>query len=142
MNYILTKDEKKAKDISKGLWKVRKPVSDPNDVTEFLYGYITHPTDGRTAMQFELADDIPIRSEEGLQIIAEAFIDPLPENPTVKEQEDWVKAIDNQQKELEKLGKELDKGKKIKLDKILPKEYVILSQAEMEADGWFDESPG
>lgn len=73
MRAIIYSDVKSARDRDRQAWVERlgRPKR-PEDITEFLFGVVKHPTDGRAAMMVE--DESRLTAAEKGQLVSEADI--------------------------------------------------------------------
>lgn len=110
--------------ISELIWSLSRPPSarNPADVSRYYCGWIEH-ADGRVALVMPDADSQPIHADADGQAIAETL--PIPQ----AEKDALAAAI------------EAAKGGRVNPVDMIPASLTanVLTQAEAEADGWFDE---
>lgn len=121
MPYLIVNSIAKAEAISERLYDLRRPTSDPSDVTRFWLRVIEHP-DGRGALDVSDVKDARIDP----QAVPDVVVDHLKQWMTRQEQEDAKQVIRNA------------RGKRVRLAQIMPQKVKdrVQSDAAMEADGW------
>lgn len=122
MNYLIL-EAKDADDLSKELWKLARPNPNPKDVTTHLFGTVTHPVDGRVALQIDLAHQLSLG-------------DTIRPNNLAKLNGLLNKIAPGASSRLANETKDKGKRAAVKIQNILP-EITYLTREEMEADGWF-----
>jgi hypothetical protein len=125
MKYIIISEispmtsEQRCIGFSRELFKISRPVSDEQDTTEFLFGWIVHPTTGQYAMIVDLDAIIPVHPDKDLSTIISML------NP-IASQEEVATIVSNI-------------GTTVRFQDLLPS-YVIISEgSDLEAEGWFAE---
>lgn len=111
--------------ISSVIWSLSRPESarDPADVSRYYCRWIEH-SDGRVALVMPDDDSQPIHPDADAQGIADTL--PIPQG----EKDALAAAI------------EAAKGGRVNPVSMIPASLTanVLTQAEAESDGWFDES--
>lgn len=109
-----------AKDVSRELFRISRPVDAPSDVAKYLFGWVEHPTDGRVALRINQDQMIPVADDQD----ASALVDLLKD--------------DASKQELLGLKELVDSSDRIRFGDIIPSVYDLKTHEEMENDGWFD----
>ena len=119
MEYIIISGGiERAELISTLLWDV---VKHPESVgTSMLFGTVTHPQDGRVALQVDLAQVMPLQNAAPLA----ALVDELSDTVGVEEAAQWAASM---------------VGSTVTFADLLPEGVVVYGHEAMEADGWFNE---
>jgi hypothetical protein len=125
MKYIPVKSEIEAKELSKRLYRLSRPNPHPDDVTQFLIGWVIHPDTGAVMMEVPDDLDLPISTDCDSKVLSALF-------PPI------VSALSVAVAETKIAG---SKGKRVLLADILPTFWSEKQQTEeqMGADGWFGE---
>jgi len=108
------------------VWRLRRPLSvqSPNDVTQFYYPRITHPTTGQVAIVGDTTEEVKIHPDVDLTNLLAL----LPEVPQV-EKDGLVAFID------------ANRGGTVPFGQLIPSTSEQLTQVEAEAAGWFPDDP-
>ena len=116
----------RAEAIDREVWRLRRPLSvqSPNDVTQFYYPRITHPTTGQVAIVGDTTEEVKIHPDVDLTNL----IALLPEVPQV-EKDGLVAFID------------ANRGGTVPFGQLIPSTSEQLTQVEAEAAGWFPDDP-
>ena len=116
----------RAEAIDREVWRLRRPLSvqSPNDVTQFYYPRITHPTTGQVAIVGDTDEQVKIHPDVDLTNL----IALLPEVPQV-EKDGLVAFID------------ANRGGTVPFGQLIPSTSEQLTQVEAEAAGWFPDDP-
>jgi hypothetical protein len=114
--------EERTKSFSRELYRLGKPTPAEGDVTEYLFGFVTHPETGETAMQYD-AEELVVIPE---QADPTALIGLL--NPT-----------EGQTDEIGEIAGRIDasRGSQMPFGDILPSFVETFSREQMESAGWF-----
>jgi hypothetical protein len=114
--------EERTKSFSRELYRLGKPTPVEGDVTEYLFGFVTHPETQETAMQYDAEELVVIHEHAD----PTALIGLL--NPT-EEQTD----------EIGEIAERIDasRGSRIAFGEILPSFVETFGREEMESAGWF-----
>ena len=109
--------QQRADHISTLLWDI---VKHPESVgTSRLFGTITHPQDGRVAMQVNLAQPMPLQNAAPLA----ALVDELSDTVGVEEAAQMAAGMI---------------GHTVTFADLLPVGVVLYSREQLEMDGWFN----
>ena len=113
----------RAEAIDREVWRLRRPLSvqSPNDVTQFYYPRITHPTTGQVAIVGDTDENVKIHPDVDLTNLRAL----LPEVPQV-EKDGLVAFID------------ANRGGTVPFGQLIPSTSEQLTEVEAEAVGWFD----
>jgi hypothetical protein len=113
----------RAEAIDREVWRLRRPLSvqSPNDVTQFYYPRITHPTTGQVAIVGDTTENVKIHPDVDLTELLLL----LPEVPQA-EKDGLVMFID------------ANRGGTVPFGQLIPSTSEQLTQVEAEAVGWFD----
>lgn len=116
----------RAEAIDREVWRLRRPLSvqSPNDVTQFYYPRITHPTTGQVAIVGDTDEQVKIHPDVDLTNLLEL----LPEVPQA-EKDGLVAFID------------ANRGGSVPFGQLIPSTSEQLTQVEAEAAGWFPDDP-
>ena len=109
--------EERCKAFSKELFKISRPVSNPEDVTCYLFGWINKGDE--YAMQVDMDYQIYVHPEKNLQYIVS-----LLNEMTTPEEVANITAMINQ-------------STHIRFGDIIPSYVPINTKEELEAEGWF-----
>ena len=112
----------RAEAIDREVWRLRRPLSvqSPNDITQFYYPRITHPTTGQVAIVGDTTEEVKIHPDVDLTNLLAL----LPEVPQV-EKDGLVAFID------------ANRGGTVPFGQLIPSTSEQLTQVEAEAAGWF-----
>lgn len=130
MNYIIIpssetqSSEERTRALSRELYRLSRPVPNPGDVTEYLFGFQSHPVTGKVAMECDAAAVIPVSTQADPSGIV-ALLDPSPEQE--QEVAGLVALVESR------------KGQTLAFGEITPSWVVARTREELEADGWFPE---
>lgn len=122
MYIIITQGIQAAQTISRELFKISRPISGPNDVTAYLFGWITHPDTGEVALQVDPNQVIPVHPSQDTSVLAQLILQDVP------------------QSEIDQLTNWLSQQKEITFSQIIPSTITLRGKAEMEANGWFNQN--
>ena len=116
----------RAEAIDREVWRLRRPLSvqSPNDVTQFYYPRITHPTTGQVAIVGDTTENVKIHPDVDLTELLAL----LPEVPQA-EKDGLVAFID------------ANRGGTVPFGQLIPSTSEQLTQVEAEAAGWFPDDP-
>lgn len=116
----------RAEAIDREVWRLQRPLSvqSPNDVTQFYYMRITHPTTGQVAIVGDTTENVKIHPDVDLTNLLLL----LPEVPQV-EKDGLVAFID------------ANRGGTVPFGQLIPSTSEQLTQVEAEAAGWFPDDP-
>jgi hypothetical protein len=116
----------RAEAIDREVWRLRRPLSvqSPQDITQFYYPRITHPTTGQVAIVGDTTEEIYINPLVDLTDLLAL----LPEVPQ-EEKDGLVMFID------------ANKGGSVPFGQLIPSTSTQLTQVEAEALGWFPDDP-
>ena len=116
----------RAEAIDREVWRLRRPLSvqSPNDVTQFYYPRITHPTTGQVAIVGDTTENVRIHPDVDLT----ELIALLPEVPQA-EKDGLVAFID------------ANRGGTVPFGQLIPSTSIQLTEVEAEAEGWFPDEP-
>ena len=109
--------QERADYISTLLWDVVKHPESAG--TTKLFGTVTHPQDGRVAMQCIMDYPMPLQNADPL----ENLVDELSDTVGVEEAAQWAASMI---------------GNTVTFEELLPEGAVVYSREQMEADGWFE----
>jgi len=111
----------RAEAIDREVWRLRRPLSvqSPNDITQFYYPRITHPTTGQVAIVGQTDEEVKIHPDVDLTNLLEL----LPEVPQA-EKDGLVAYID------------ANRGGTVPFGQLIPSTSTQLTQEEAEALGW------
>jgi hypothetical protein len=93
-------------------------VKHSSSVSSMLFGTVAHPTDGRVALQVDLAQTMPLQNAAPLA----ALVDELSDTVGVEEAAQWAASMI---------------GSTVTFADLLPEGVVVYGHEAMEADGWF-----
>ena len=112
----------RAEAIDREVWRLRRPLSvqSPQDITQFYYPRITHPTTGQVAIVGDTTEEIYINPLVDLTDLLAL----LPEVPQ-EEKDGLVMFID------------ANKGGSVPFGQLIPSTSTQLTEVEAEAEGWF-----
>jgi hypothetical protein len=112
----------RAEAIDREVWRLRRPLSvqSPNDITQFYYPRITHPTTGQVAIVGQTDEEVKIHPDVDLTDLLEL----LPEVPQA-EKDGLVMFID------------ANRGGTVPFGQLIPSTSTQLTEVEAEAEGWF-----
>ena len=112
----------RAEGIDREVWRLRRPLSvqSPNDITQFYYPRITHPTTGQVAIVGDTEENVRIHPDVDLTDLLAL----LPEVPQ-EEKDGLVLYID------------ANRGGTVPFGQLIPSTSTQLTQVEAEALGWF-----
>ena len=116
MEYLILND--KAMAFTRELFKMTKPVNQPDDITLYQYGWITH-TDGRIAIAVDLDEYLGVHPQADVEPLVLAFY-PNVNNNKMNQIKDFIATKSS-----------------IQVREILSNYVTIYTYAQMEADGWF-----
>ena len=116
----------RAEAIDKEVWRLRRPLSvqSPQDVTQYYYPRITHPTTGQVAIVGDTDEQVKIHPDVDLTDL----IALLPEVPQA-EKDGLVMFID------------ANRGGTVPFAGALQISSTQLTEVEAEADGWLPDDP-
>ena len=116
----------RAEAIDREVWRLRRPLSvqSPNDITQFYYPRITHPTTGQVAIVGQTDEEVKIHPDVDLTDLLAL----LPEVPQA-EKDGLVMFID------------ANRGGTVPFGQLIPSTSTQLTQVEAEAEGWFPDDP-
>ena len=116
----------RAEAIDREVWRLRRPLSvqSPNDVTQFYYPRITHPTTGQVAIVGDTTENVKIHPDVDLTELLAL----LPEVPQA-EKDGLVAFID------------ANRGGTVPFGQLIPSTSEQLTQVEAESAGWFPDDP-
>lgn len=122
MAVYLIMNAKDCEDLSRELYKLSRPNPDPRDVTKYQFGWITHPVDGRVAIQIDLESEVPLENihPRDLQKL-NGLLNKITPGGSGKLAQNVA----------DKPG-----GTRVKAKDILP-DVVFLTEEQMQSDGWF-----
>jgi hypothetical protein len=111
----------RAEAIDREVWRLRRPLSvqSPNDVTQFYYPRITHPTTGQVAIVGQTDEEVKIHPDVDLTNLLAL----LPEVPQA-EKDGLVAYID------------ANRGGTVPFGQLIPSTSTQLTEVEAEAEGW------
>jgi len=92
-------------------------VKHPSSVSSMLFGTVAHPTDGRVALQVDLAQVMPLQNAAPLA----ALVDELSDTVGVEEAAQWAASM---------------VGSTVAFADLLPEGALVYGHEAMEADGW------
>lgn len=116
----------RAEAIDREVWRLRRPLSvqSSNDITQFYYPRITHPTTGQVAIVGDTTENVKIHPDVDLTNLLAL----LPEVPQ-EEKDGLVMFID------------ANRGGTVPFGQLIPSTSEQLTQVEAEAAGWFPDDP-
>lgn len=116
----------RAEAIDKEVWRLRRPLSvqSPQDITQYYYPRITHPTTGQVAIVGDTDENVKIHPDVDLTNLLAL----LPEVPQA-EKDGLVAYID------------ANRGGTVPFGTFIPSSSTQLTYAEAEAAGWFPPDP-
>ena len=118
---ILTPDVLEgAKTFSRELFKISRPVNDQSDVTQYLFGWITHPSTGEVALVVDEDQIIPVHPEKDVTTLMQMLNNDATES------------------ELQQLADYVSQTNQVRFGDIIPSGVIIRDHAEMETLGWFN----
>jgi hypothetical protein len=111
----------RAEAIDREVWRLRRPLSvqSPNDITQFYYPRITHPTTGQVAIVGQTDEEVKIHPDVDLTNLLAL----LPEVPQA-EKDGLVAYID------------ANRGGTVPFGQLIPSTSTQLTEVEAEAEGW------
>ena len=130
MNYILLPTNGKltsteiAKSISRELFRISRPASNEEDVSTYLFGWVTHPITGESALECDILTSIPVHPDADVANLI-AIINP--EESQKEEADSLENFIEN------------SKGFSIQFNDIIPSWIEVVTREFMENAGWFSE---
>ena len=116
----------RAEAIDKEVWRLRRPLSvqSPQDVTQYYYPRITHPTTGQVAIVGDTDEQVKIHPDVDLTDL----IALLPEVPQA-EKDGLVMFID------------ANRGGTVPFGQLIPSTSTQLTEVEAISLGWLPEDP-
>lgn len=121
--------EQRAEQISYELWAISRPpaVRNPNDVTAYMFGWVSHPTQDPayqqvvdTALQIDTTYEIKVHPDNNLNNLIALF----PEL-TQQEKDGLAAYIESQQS--------------FPFGNIIPQDVTVFTEQQMKASGWLPE---
>jgi hypothetical protein len=125
MDYIIILDlngytsQQRCIGFSRELFKISRPVSEAEDVTAYLFGWVIHPETGQYALEVDLDTIIPVHPEKDLTAII-SMLNPL---ATAEEIATIVAGM----------------GSAVRFGDMLPAYVEVISYDTMKQNGWFPE---
>jgi hypothetical protein len=110
--------------ISAELYRLTRPISQPNDVSAFLWGVIVHPVTQQVALQCNFDEVLPIADQADTSLLVRLLSG---DNVNTEELEALEALIESR------------KGGTIQLLEIVPSWTIIQSELWMQEQGWFNE---
>ncbi len=131
MKYVVFPDqtiggEKVTEKISKALFNLMKPESERSveDVTTKLFNWITHPSTGELALQWDEDFVMNLHNNRNTADFIQLYVN-------------LNKGTDN--RELKEIKKLLDENGQVTAGQLISKDFVLKTDTEMVTDGWFPE---
>lgn len=109
--------EDRCKDFSRELFKISRPLSSPEDVTTYLFGWVNK--DDLYALEVDLDFIIPIHPDHDLTTIIGLL------NPAAN------------QAEIDQIVDSIGSASSVRFGDIVPSYVEIKSREDLDADGWF-----
>lgn len=113
--------EQRADEINRELQKISRPNPVKNEITEFRFRKLLHPTTGDACLSFEATDSIPVNSQVDVTKLKNLMLQ---------------EASAQELAQLEMYLKTLI-GKRVVFNQIVPQSVTRYTQQELELEGWF-----
>lgn len=132
MNYIIIPSThtmtsgERTRAFSRGLYSLGRPNPAPDDVTEYMFGFVTHPTTGETAMECDLDTEVRIDQDADTSQLVALF----GETEHVEEVARLASLI------------EANRGGSVTFAQLVPSFVTVRTRDELDADGWFPTPEG
>lgn len=117
----LTSPER-ADEINREVQRISRPNPLPNEVTEFRFQKLIHPTNGEACLCYGLTDNIPVNSELDVTKLKNLML-----------QDATQQELDNLELYLTSLI-----GDRVVFNNIVPSSVTKYSKQDLEILGWFD----
>jgi len=123
IKYIKVADESLAKTISRELFRISKPTNAPDDVTQYLFGWIVHPTTGEVALAFDPDLQIKVHPSRDVSVLVDIVAPNTPDD------------------ELQRLLSYVKANNVVTMRQLLPSWVILYDHADLEQEGWFQNEP-
>lgn len=127
MNYLIVSDldgmtsKDRCELFSKELFRISRPISEPSDVTMYLFGWVNK--DDSYALQVDLDYMIPVHPDHDLSTLVSLL------NPAAT------------QEEIDSISAHIGSNSSVRFGDLLPSYVQVKTKEELEADGWFPAPP-
>lgn len=125
-NYIIVTplppltSEERTIDLSTQIYKISRPLDDPQQETKYQFAWINKPSTIEYALCVDLDAMIPVSPEKDLAPLIALLGDNVPPE------------------EIARIVAEIDNQNPVRFGDIIPTETPVWDRAYMEANGWFE----